>query len=119
VIDGVAEGPGRVARGALRLRVAAADLRPGTPVAISIRPHLIEIGPGGPAAATGPDVNVLGGTVQRASYLGDAVDYQVAVDEGGVVLRAAAAPPSRVRVGERVHLRIAAAACLPLASSSD
>ncbi len=56
------------------------------------------------------------GTVQRASYLGDAVDYQVAIDEGGIVLRVAGPPPPRVRVGESVSLRIAAASCVPLAS---
>jgi iron(III) transport system ATP-binding protein len=118
VIDGVAEGPDRVARGRLRLRVAATDLQPGAPVAISIRPHLIEIVTAGPAPVPSPDASVLTGTVRRASYLGDAVDYQVALDEGGIVLRVAGPPPARVPVGAPVRLRIAAAACVPLAAGA-
>src|SRR5438876_77928 len=50
VIDGTAEGPSTVARGSLRLQVAAGDLEPGAPVAISIRPHQIEMAPAEPAA---------------------------------------------------------------------
>src|SRR5881296_3492519 len=45
LIDGTAEGPSTVARGSLRLQVAAGDLVPGAPVAISIRPHQIEMAP--------------------------------------------------------------------------
>ncbi len=119
LIDGVAEGPNRVARGRLRLRVASADLEPGAPVVISIRPHLIEIGPAEPAPAAGIDANVLTGTVQRSSYLGDAVDYQVEIDEGGIVLRVAGPTPPRVRAGERVRLRVAPASCVPLADGGN
>ena len=119
LIDGMAEGPNQIARGRLRLRVAAADLRPGTPVVISIRPHLIEIVPGEPAPAAGSDANVLTGTVQRASYLGDAVDYQVEIEEGGIVLRVAGPTPPRARAGERVSLRVACASCVPLAEGGN
>src|SRR6266581_1948238 len=45
LVDGVAAGPTTVARGSLHLRVAAADLTSGTAVAVSIRPHQIELAP--------------------------------------------------------------------------
>src|SRR2546428_2090860 len=74
LIDGTAEGPSTVARGRLRLQVAAGDLEPGAPVAISIRPHQIEMAPAEPAAPAALHANALTGTVRRASYLGDDVD---------------------------------------------
>ncbi|HEX9419156.1 MAG TPA: ABC transporter ATP-binding protein, partial [Methylomirabilota bacterium] len=117
LIDGTAEGPSTVARGRLRLQVAAGDLVPGAPVAISIRPHQIEMAPAEPAAPAALHANALTGTVRRASYLGDAVDYQVELEESGVILRVAGPTPPRAHVGERVSLRIAAAACVPLADS--
>ena len=117
LIDGTAEGPSTVARGSLRLQVAAGDLEPGAPVAISIRPHQIEMAPAEPAAPAALHANALTGTVRRASYLGDAVDYQVELEESGVILRVAGPTPPRAHVGERVSLRIAAAACVPLADS--
>jgi iron(III) transport system ATP-binding protein len=119
VIDGVAESQDRFARGRLRLQLAAADLQPGAQVVLSIRPHLIEIVPGRRAPTAVADANILTGTVQRSSYLGDAVDYQVTIDEGGLVLRVAGPPPPRVHVGESVNLRIAAASCVPLASGGS
>ena len=117
LIDGTADGPSTVARGSLRLQVAAGDLVPGAPVAISIRPHQIEMAPAEPAAPAALHANALTGTVRRASYLGDAVDYQVELDGSGAVLRVAGPTPARALVGERVSLRIAAAACVPLADS--
>ena len=117
LIDGVADGTGTVARGRLRLRVASADLTPGAPVAVSIRPHQIELAPRGqPSAPAAPDVNVLTGTVVRASYLGDGVDYQVRIEESDVVLRVAGPAPPRVRLGESVSVSVASGACVPLPS---
>ncbi len=117
LIDGIAEGPDTVARGGLRLRVAAENLKPGTLAVISIRPHQIEFGPGQPAAPG--DANMLTGTVRRASYLGDAVDYEVEIEESSVVLRVAGPTPARARTGDRITLRIAVAACVPLAESGQ
>src|SRR5436309_3787448 len=117
LIDGTADGPSTVARGSLRLQVAAGDLEPGAPVTVSIRPHQIEMAPAEPAAPAALHANALTGTVRRASYLGDAVDYQVELEESGVILRVAGPTPLRAHVGERVSLRIAAAACVPLADS--
>ncbi len=48
LIDAVAAGGGSVARGSVRLRVAADGLTPRAPVVVSIRPHQIALGP--PAA---------------------------------------------------------------------
>jgi iron(III) transport system ATP-binding protein len=119
LIDGTAEGPSAVARGALKLRVAATDLLPGAPVVVSIRPHQIELAPGKPASpAAAPDVNALTGSVLRTSYLGDAVDYQVQLEHSDVVLRVTGPTPPRVRAGERVVLRIASTACVPLVDSA-
>jgi iron(III) transport system ATP-binding protein len=114
LIDGVAEETDSVVRGALRLRVAAGELRPGEAVAISIRPHQIELRPTTTSPAGGDGENVLRGTVLRASYLGDGVDYQVQLADGDTILRVAGPTPLRARPGESVSLRIPAAACIPL-----
>jgi iron(III) transport system ATP-binding protein len=118
LIDGVAETGNTVARGAFRLRVAAEELRPGEAAIISIRPHQIELVPLANPAMGGDGDNVLRGTVLRASYLGDAVDYQVQLAEGDTVLRVAGPTPLRARPGESVSLRIPAVACIPLPPDS-
>ncbi len=88
-------------------------------MAISIRPRQIELVPGEPAAGSAtPGVNALAGTVLRASYPGDAVDYQVQLEQSDAVLRVTGPTPPRVRVGARVGLRIAPAACVPLAAGA-
>ncbi len=112
LVDGVTVEPGVVARGGLRLRVAVTGLKPGAPVAVSIRPHEIILVTGD--RATPPGHNVLTGVVQRTSYLGDAVDYQVRVNESDVTLRVTA--PTSIRLGPGVGVRLAVAqeACVPL-----
>jgi iron(III) transport system ATP-binding protein len=113
LIDAVADGGGSVARGSVRLRVAADGLAPRAPVVVSIRPHQIAIGPA-TAARVADDGNVLAGTVLRASYLGEAVDYQVALDGSDVILRVTGPAPVRVRPGEPVTVTVPAAACVLL-----
>jgi ABC-type Fe3+/spermidine/putrescine transport system ATPase subunit len=114
VLDGVADGPATVMRDALRLRVAGA-LVPGARVAVSIRPHQIQIAPGTPVPdPTADGANVLAGSVERASFLGDTVDYQVRVAAGDLVLRVTGAPSSALRPGDSVTLRIDPAVCIPL-----
>jgi iron(III) transport system ATP-binding protein len=115
LIDGVAASANTVARGPLRLSVAAADLTRGAAVAVSIRPHQIELtsrASARPPAA--PETNLLAGTVLRASYLGDGVDYQVQIDGSDVVLRVAGPTQPRVRIGESVSVSVAVGACVPL-----
>ena len=70
-----------VAHGALTLAVASGGLTAGAPVALSIRPHQIELAD--PTSAGG----VLRGTVQRGSFLGETVDYQIAIADSDIVVR--------------------------------
>jgi iron(III) transport system ATP-binding protein len=112
LIDAVADGARSVARGGLRLRVAADGLAARAAVVVSIRPHQIALGVA--AAPRAGDDNVLAGTVMRASYLGDAVDYQVALDGSDVVLRVTGPAPARVRPGEAVTVMVPATACVLL-----
>jgi iron(III) transport system ATP-binding protein len=119
LIDGVAVAPDIVARGDLRFRVASATLEPGARVTVSVRPHHIELvaPPGEGEGISG--TAVLRGTVQRASFLGDSVDYQIQIAESDVVLRVAAATSRRHRPGETVGLRIGPASCVVLAAAAD
>jgi iron(III) transport system ATP-binding protein len=112
LVDAVAAERDVVTRGALRLRVAGAGLKPGALVVVSIRPHEITLVTSGRAAR--PEANVLTGVVQRRSYLGDAVDYQVLLNGSDVALRVTAAPPAIARPGETVTLAVAPEACVPL-----
>ncbi|HET8576056.1 MAG TPA: ABC transporter ATP-binding protein [Methylomirabilota bacterium] len=116
LIDAVADAPGTVACGPLRLRVAADDLIPGAAVVVSIRPHQIELAPGPTAPSGAPGANLLRGTVVRAHYLGDVVDYQVRLEGSDVVLRVTGPTPPRVRVGEIVTMSVASGACIPLSA---
>src|SRR3989449_3150132 len=111
LVDAVAATPDAVTRGALRLRVASADLTPGARVSVSIRPHEIALATSTEGHAGD---NVVSGRVRRVSYLGDAVDYQIELADSDVVLRVAAAPVLRLRAGEAVRLTIPPSACVPL-----
>src|SRR5262249_37679083 len=66
LIDAMAEGADHAVRGSVKLRLAAANLRPGTPVVVSIRPHQIEISPEEGSSGAGP--NVFPCIVRRASW---------------------------------------------------
>ena len=114
VVDAVAIAPDTVERRGLRLRVAAAGLAPGARVTLSIRPHLVVLVAAGEAGSNG-----LAGTVRRASFLGDAMEYEVEIAASDVVLRATAPPAPRLRAGEAVRVRIDPAACLPLADTRE
>jgi hypothetical protein len=59
--------------------------------------------------------------VQRASYLGEAVDCQVQVEGSDVVLRVAVPVPlsAGFRPEETVRLAVAPSACIPLAESEE
>jgi iron(III) transport system ATP-binding protein len=117
LIDAVADAEGRVARGRLQLRVAADRLTPGSPVVVSIRPHLIALGPRAGAGTASSGANALAGTVLRASYLGDTVDYQVGLQESDVVLRVTGPTPARARAGDPVALTVPVEACVLLPAS--
>jgi iron(III) transport system ATP-binding protein len=105
LIEGIAERSDTFVRGKLRLRVVEANLTPG-PVVLSIRPHQITLAPFSLAAPSSPGESVLRATVLRASYLGDAVDYQVQLDDGDLVLRVAGSITRRFRPGEAVAVTV-------------
>jgi iron(III) transport system ATP-binding protein len=107
LIEGVATGPDAVAHGGLTLRVAGGSLTPGARVALSIRPHQI-------ALVAPTETSALRGTVQRVSFLGETVDYQIAIADSDVVVRVAAPAIKRLRAGEMVGLRIDPTACVVL-----
>src|SRR5262249_55800581 len=117
LIDAVAEGADHAVRGSMTLRLAEANLRAGTSVVVSIRPHQIEISPDEPLSASGP--NVFLGIVRRASYLGDAVDYQVEIEETGIVFRVAGPVPPKARTGQKVRLTFPPSACIPLTEDTS
>jgi iron(III) transport system ATP-binding protein len=114
VVEGTAASHDTVVHGGVRLRVAPGELRPGARVALSIRPHQVKLGAPGEAA---DGANALRGSVRRAAFLGDSVDYEIVVAGSDLVLRAAAAPTPRLEVGAAVAVRIDPGACVPLAEA--
>jgi ABC-type Fe3+/spermidine/putrescine transport system ATPase subunit len=97
--------------------VAAADLKPGTSVAVSLRPHAITLRP--VASRSEGGTNLLRGRIERATYLGDAVDYEVTIEASDVRLRVTTLPGLGFRPGEAVLLEVPATACVPLADAGD
>jgi len=113
VVEGVAASRDTVTRGTVRLRVASGELEPGARVVLSIRPHQLRLGAAGDATDA---TNALRGTVRRTAFLGDTVDYEIAIAGSDLVLRAAAPPtPPRFEIGAAVGVRIDPAGCVPLA----
>jgi ABC-type Fe3+/spermidine/putrescine transport system ATPase subunit len=91
--------------------VDARDLTAGAGVLVSIRPH--EIGLSARAAGP-PGDNAFAATIRRASYVGTAVDYQVAVAGTDVLLRVMAPVSPRRAPGEAVTLTLDPASCVAL-----
>ena len=113
LLEGVADSADTlVVHGGLRLRVAG-GLQPGARAAVSIRPHDIALAPAGQAQARAGD-NTLRGTITRASFLGESVDYQVRLTDDDVTVRVVAPAGRRLAVGAAVDLRIEPAACVPV-----
>ena len=111
--DGVVE-----CEGGLRLLTAAgAEHRRGEMVAVSIRPNRIALNSAGGASSGGGSmaagrVNHFRGTVTRAIYFGDAMDYQVALTGADCTLRVAGEPDRRFAVGDAVAVRVEAERCV-------
>jgi iron(III) transport system ATP-binding protein len=111
LVEGVAAARDVLARDGFRLRVGGGTLTPGERVAVSIRPHHVEVlGPRGDAAAD----NVFAATIQRATYLGDSITYEVAVEKSDVSLRVVTPPSRRLAAGAVVAIRIDPAVCVPV-----
>jgi len=112
LVEGVGESGNVVAAGGVRLRVAS-PLAPGARVALSIRPHQI-----GLDGASGGGANALGGAIRRVSFLGDSLDYEVAVADSDLVLRVTEPARRRRSAGDAVTLVIDPAACVLLDEGS-
>jgi iron(III) transport system ATP-binding protein len=104
--------------GGLRLLAAAGpDHRRGEAVTVSIRPHAIVLGeatdpvPDEPST-DGRRLNVFRGTVTRAIYFGNAMDYLVSIAGAACTLRVTGDPEHRLPVGQPVAVRIEAARCI-------
>lgn len=111
--DGVVECEG----GVRLLTTAGPEHRRGEEVAVSIRPHRIALSPDrgatpGDGAMAGGRVNLFRGTVTRAIYFGDAMDYQVALTGADCTLRVAGGPDKRFSVGQAVAVRVEAEHCV-------
>ena len=105
-----ADGPGsfRVRTALGELRASSADgLQAGEAVTLSIRPEDIELTEERP---DGP--NVCAGTVSAKVFLGDTVDFQVAVSNQLVL--ATAHPTLRTPIGDPIYLRIGTDKCIAL-----
>ena len=113
LVEGRAEDADTFTRGRLRIRLDGAGLSPGAPTILSIRPHQIELRPVTSDDPAQPPLGALRGAVLRASYLGDAVDYQVEIADSDVVLRVAGPAAPRLRAGDAVWLRVLQARALP------
>ena len=112
LLEGVAESADTLVVGRLRLRVGG-GLAPGARAAVSVRPHDIVLAPVG-AVHTRAGDTTLRGTITRASFLGESVDYQVQLADSDVVVRVVAPAGRRLPVGAGVELRIDPAACVAL-----
>jgi iron(III) transport system ATP-binding protein len=114
--DMAADGRVVCAGGVELVTAAGPEHPPGTPVSVSIRPHSIALrsaagdGPG-PQPGAAP-ANVFPGTVTRAAYFGDAMDYQVAIAATATTLRVAGPPAPRFAVDEAVVVRIEPRSCI-------
>ena len=113
LVEGRAEDADTFTRGRLRIRIDGAGLSPGAPTILSIRPHQIELRPVTSDDPARPPLGALRGAVLRASYLGDAVDYQVEIADSDVVLRVAGPAAPRLRAGDAVWLRVLQGRALP------
>jgi iron(III) transport system ATP-binding protein len=111
LVEGVALAGDVVARDGFRLHVASGGLAPGARVAVSIRPHHIEVLT---PAREDVDRNVFTATIQRATFLGDSITYDVAIAKSDVVLRVVTPTSRRLPAGEAVALRIDPAVCIPV-----
>ena len=119
LLQGRVGADGRVScEGGLELVTGAGPEHPaGTAVSVSIRPHTIALAPAAGSASPGPPdkperLNVFPGTVTRAAYFGDAMDYQVAITGTASTLRVAGTPAPRFAVDQAVVVQIEPQACI-------
>ena len=110
VVKGKGLDGGRVEIAGVVLRCTGEKVVPGTPTAVSIRPHDIVL------SATQPkqSENIMPATVVRQVFLGDSRDYMVEVKDG-TQLRAITAAEENIPQGSSVWLYLPADRCRALA----
>lgn len=89
------------------LHAAGAGFPPGAAVLISIRPESLHLNAGGATAENG-QVNHLSGVVQERVYLGNLIDYRIAVKDQ-VILRVQAGPAPDYEPGTALTVSFAPA----------
>ncbi len=102
ILPGVFRGAGVMECGGCLFPVdKAVILQPGEAAALCLRPHTLTLlPPSEKGAHTFPAV------VERAVYVGEAVEYLVRLDGTALTLRAVTDPDLRFAVGTRVSLRV-------------
>jgi iron(III) transport system ATP-binding protein len=106
-VDGVVGSAGTVRTELGDVRVGGSDLRPEQRVALSVRPEDVELSESRPDGD-----NVWEGRVEQKVFLGEAVDFQVAV--GARTLLSRRHPTLRTKVGERIFVRLDPEKCTVL-----
>jgi iron(III) transport system ATP-binding protein len=91
---------------------ASAGLAGNAAVVVSVRPEDVALSEAPPPAADGE--TVVKGTVAAKDFLGDYVNFHVAV--GGLTILAKAHPSLRTPTGDPIHLRMQAEKCVAIAS---
>jgi spermidine/putrescine ABC transporter ATP-binding subunit len=89
---------------------ATAETQVGQDWLIFVRPNDIDLLP----ATSSEAVNVLDGTISKLTYLGDRIDYRVALSQA-LELRVQTDGKVRFNAGERVKVRLPMAHCRPVA----
>jgi len=101
--------PGVVRCGELHFRAdEGSSFRPGDAVMLCVRPHAVQVRPGGLRPA-GDNNGVSGQLVQQA-YLGDLQDLRITLP-GGLEVRALAPSGQHYRIGEEVTVQLPQEAC--------
>jgi iron(III) transport system ATP-binding protein len=85
----------------------------GATATVVIRPEDVVVQPEPPEASA----NVFRGEVQLGQFLGEAVDYEIAVE--GQVIRAKCPPRLRLRANEAVYVHLPPSRCVPLTEDDE
>ncbi len=108
ILPGIFRGRGMMECGGRLFPVeAAVTLQPGETAALCIRPHTLTLLPEG---ETGP--HTFPAVVERAVYVGEAVEYLVRLEGTALTLRVVTDPRLRFAVGSRVSLTIDPSRCV-------
>jgi iron(III) transport system ATP-binding protein len=108
-LSGRLVAPGVVRCGEILFRAdGGSAFRPGDAVMLCIRPHAVQVHPGGLPPAD--DNNGASGRLVQQAYLGDLQDLRIALP-GGLEVRALVPSGQRYRIGEEVVVQLPQEAC--------